>query len=275
LDANSDQSSRSFTGAGGVGIRYQVEGSGRPVLLVHGVGANLESWDEVARPLAERFAVARADLRGHGRSGRIAECSIEDFVADVLGLLDALGFDSAHLVGFSLGGLIAQHVATAHPARVRRLALISSVAARTPEERERVLRRADIVRDEGIASVVAAAEDRWFTPEFKAANPERIERRLQELIANDHRSYAAAYRVFAQADEGLQPERITQATLIVTGEHDQGSNPRMARYLHDHIPGSELHILPRLRHSVLLESPELIAGLLMQFLGRDLEEKAP
>lgn len=272
MDTSPDQNSRFFTGAGGVDIRYRAEGSGPPVVLVHGVGANLESWDEVARPLAERYTVARADLRGHGRSGRIADCSMADFVADVLGLLDALGIASAHLVGFSLGGLIAQHVATTHPARVRRLALISSVAARTPEERERVLRRADIVRDEGIASVVAAAEDRWFTPEFKAANAERVERRLQELIANDHRSYAAAYRVFAQADEGLQPERIAQPTLIVTGEHDQGSNPRMARYLHDHIPGSELHILSGLRHSVLLESPDLIAGLLLQFLGRDLNK---
>ncbi|MBV9734905.1 MAG: alpha/beta fold hydrolase [Acidisphaera sp.] len=266
--------SRTFTGRGDVALRYQIEGAGPLVGLIHGVGANLESWDEIAHRLAGQFTVLRADLRGHGRSGRIAQCSIADFVADVTDLLDTLGAASTHLVGFSLGGLIAQHVALAHPGRVRRLALISSVADRTPEERARVLQRADILRDSGIASVVQAAQDRWFTPAFKAANPDKVERRLRELVANDHRSYAAAYRVFAQADAGLRVETIASPTLIMTGEHDQGSTPRMARYLHERIRGSELHILPDLRHSVLLERPDLIARLLLEFLTRTERPKA-
>jgi (E)-2-((N-methylformamido)methylene)succinate hydrolase len=255
-------------GASGTPIRYRLDGSGPLVMLIHGVGADLESWDEVVQIMAERCTLLRFDLRGHGKSGRIASCSMADFVTDATGLLDAVGAKSAHVAGFSLGGLIAQHIATAAPERVRCLALISSVANRTPEERERVRRRADIVRDEGIASVVAAAEDRWFTPAFKAANPERVERRLRQLVANDQASYAAAYRVFGEADEGLRAELIRSPTLIMTGEHDQGSNPRMAGYLHEHIAGSEMHILPDLRHSVLLESPALIARMLLDFLAR-------
>lgn len=262
-----DSKAGTFHGAGGTPIRYLVQGAGPPLTLIHGVGANLESWDEVALRLTPYFTVARFDLRGYGGSGRIGACSIDDFVADVAGLLDVLGSESTDLAGFSLGGLIAQHFATLNPARVRRLALLSTVAQRTPDERARVLQRADQVRDEGIAAVVAAASDRWFSPAFKAANPVRVEQRLQELIANDHRSYAAAYRVFGEADAGLRPEAITQPTLIVTGEHDQGSSPRMAHFLHDHIEGSELHILPKMRHSLLLEIPDQIAALLLEFFG--------
>jgi pimeloyl-ACP methyl ester carboxylesterase len=255
-------------GAGGTRIRTRQDGSGPLVLLIHGVGSDLESWDEIVQVMAPHYTLLRFDLRGHGQSGRITTCSMADFIADAIGVLDAVGAQSAHVVGFSLGGLIAQHLATVAPGRVRCLALISSVADRTPAERERVRRRADIVRDEGIASVVAAADDRWFTPAFKAANPGKVEQRLRQLIANDHASYAAAYRVFGEADEGLQPELIRSPTLIMTGEHDQGSNPRMQRYLHEHIAGSELHILPDLRHSVLLESPALIARMLLEFLAR-------
>lgn len=250
----------------GIEIAARSEGSGPPVVLVHGVGADLGSWDRVAERLCERFTVVRSDLRGHGRSSRIETCGMAGFVGDLAAVLDALGIASADLVGFSLGGLIAQWFALEHPARVNRLVLLSTVAERTAAERARVLERADKVRDEGIASVVSAAEDRWFTPAFKAANPDKVALRLSQLKANDHRSYAAAYRVFAQADEGVALERIRQQTLIMTGENDIGSNTRMARRLHEAIAGSRLVILPELRHSVLMEAPDLVADHLLEFL---------
>ena len=190
-----------------------------------------------------------------------------DFVGDLTATLDAFGAASVDLVGFSLGGLIAQWFVLEHPDRVDRLALISTVAERTTAERARVLERADKVREEGIASVVSAAEDRWFTPAFKVANPDKVALRLSQLKANDHRSYAAAYRVFAEADEGVDLAKIRKPTLVVTGENDIGSNPRMARRMHEAIVGSRLIILPELRHSVLVEAPETIADLLLDFLG--------
>lgn len=251
----------------GVEIAACIEGQGPPLTFVHGVGADLGSWDRIAERLTSRFTVVRADLRGHGRSSRIETCRMADFVGDLTATLDAFGAASVDLVGFSLGGLIAQWFALEHPDRVDRLALISTVAERTAAERARVLERADKVREEGIASVVSAAEDRWFTPAFKAANPDKVALRLSQLKANDHRSYAAAYRVFAEADEGVDLAKIRKPTLVVTGENDIGSNPRMARRMHEAIVGSRLIILPELRHSVLLEAPETIADLLLDFLG--------
>ncbi|HKX08424.1 MAG TPA: alpha/beta fold hydrolase [Stellaceae bacterium] len=252
---------------GKVEINYVTEGAGPPVTLVHGVGANLESWDAIAAILSRQYRVIRLDLRGHGRSSRIETCRLDDFLDDVSLVLDTLGIARTHLAGFSLGGMIAQAYALAHPERVDRLALISAVAGRTEQERANVQARARKVREEGIASVAAAAEDRWFTEGFRKKNPEIVARRLEELKANDHRSYSAAYTVFAEGDVGPRLHEIRHPTLIVTGEHDVGSNTRMARFMRDAIPGSKMHILPGLKHSVLLEAPTEIAGLLLDFLA--------
>ena len=250
----------------GIELFGRIEGSGPAVALVHGVGADLGSWDRVTERLRDRFTVVRADLRGHGRSSRIETCRMADFVGDLAATLDAAGLKTVDLVGFSLGGLIAMWFALEHPDRINRLALLSTVAERSATERARVIERADKVRNEGIASVVSAAEDRWFTPAFKAKNPEKVALRLEQLKANDLRSYAAAYRVFAEADEGVALDRIRQPTLVMTGENDIGSNTRMARRMHEAISDSRLVILPELRHSVLMEAPDLIADHLLEFL---------
>lgn len=252
-----------FARPDGVEIAYRDEGAGPALALVHGVGADLASWDAIASRLVPEFRVVRADLRGHGASSRIERCAIADFVGDLDALFARLGIGVAHIAGFSLGGLIAQHYALTHPGKVGRLAFVSAVAERTREERARVLERADKVANEGIASVVAAAEGRWFSDGFRAAHPALVARRLAQLEANDHRSYAAAYRVFATADEGVDLARIARPTLIATGQDDIGSNPRMAKRMHELIRGSRLEILPGLRHSVLLEAPDRIADLLL------------
>jgi pimeloyl-ACP methyl ester carboxylesterase len=252
----------------GTPIHYVEEGSGSPVLLVHGVGANLRSWDDIAPVLARRHRVLRLDLRGHGQSGRIVQCTLDDFVADIVAVLDVAGIPRVHLIGFSLGGMITQAAALRYPARLRSAVIISAVAGRTPEERQRLIQRAAVVRDKGITAVVDAAEQRWFTDAFRAAHPEKVRQRLAELVGNDHGSYAAAYRVFAESELGPELHRIDVPALVVTGEHDQGSNTRMAQYMHKVIRGSELVILPGLRHSVLLEAPARIAGLVDDFLSR-------
>ncbi len=167
-------------------LRYWDEdGDGRPVMLIHGVGADGTSWDKIAPALAPDFRALRLDLRGHGRSGHIeGTLSLDDFVRDVVDVLEACAVPAAHLVGFSLGGMIAQGIALQHPDRVRRLVLLSAVAGRTPEERERVQARLAILREQGIAAITAAAQERWFTPEFIARHPDVVQRRMRQLQEN-------------------------------------------------------------------------------------------
>src|SRR5580704_9893801 len=94
-------------------LRYWDDGGERPaVVLIHGVGADGTSWDQIAAVLAPEFRVLRLDLRGHGRSGHIdGALTLDDFVQDVVDVLDACAVPAADVVGFSLGGLIAQGVA--------------------------------------------------------------------------------------------------------------------------------------------------------------------
>jgi (E)-2-((N-methylformamido)methylene)succinate hydrolase len=251
---------------GGPRIHYAVAGRGEPLTLVHGVGANLQSWDDVAARLVPHFRVIRMDLRGHGKSGRIADCTLDDLADDVRVVWDTLGIRRSHLAGFSLGGLIAQSLALSDPDRIDRLAIISAVAGRSADERAPVAERLKLLRENGIGAITGAAESRWFTDEFRAAHPDRVKARMAELLANDPPSYAACYTVFSTSDLGDKVHGIRHRTLVTTGEHDVGSNTRMAKFMADQIKRSTLRILPALKHSVLVEAPDKIAFLLLDFL---------
>src|SRR5436309_8424935 len=135
---------------------------------------------------------------------------------------------------------------------VHALGIVSAVAGRTPEQRAVMVKRADELAQGGATMTVSAAIERWFTPEFRARNPEIIERQIQRVLGNDSVGYAAAYRVFAESDVIDDLHRIGCPTLVMTGEHDTGSTPAMARAMHERIVNSRLAILPRYRHSLLI-----------------------
>lgn len=251
-------------------LNFEVSGTGPPLVLVHGVGADLRSWDGVCDALERDFTLIRPDLRGHGRSAPIEPpWSIERFAGDVVAVMDAAGVGRAHLAGFSLGGLIAQKLATDHADRFDRIVLLSAVAGRTEEERAKVVARLDMIREGGMAAITGAAADRWFTEDFARRHPEVIEKRIAELKSVHLESYLEAYRVFGTTELIDTLHRIDRPVLVMTGEFDQGSNTRMARAMHDLIPGSDLIVLPGLKHSVLVEAPGLVARHLRDFLQKD------
>ena len=252
-----------------VTLNFQDEGSGAAVLLIHGVGSDLESWEGVLSYLSPARRYIRYDQRGHGQSNRTpGPYSLNDLTDDAVALLDHLGLDRVSVVGFSLGGLVAQSIALNHSTRVASLVLVSTVAGRTPEEQALVNDRAKMLSQKGALTHLTKAVDRWFTPEFVAANPEVLEARRKKTLQIDPDCYVAAYQVLAGNDLGDHLHRINVPTLVMTGENDIGSNPRMSDFIHTQINGSELNILPRLKHSVLLEAPELIGGLIEPFLAK-------
>jgi pimeloyl-ACP methyl ester carboxylesterase len=258
--------------------RYAVEGGGPPVLLIHGVGARLDNWDGVAAVLSRNFRVLRYDLRGHGKSSKVpGPYSLEMFADDAAGLLDHLGIPRVHVAGHSLGGMIAITLAVRRPQRVDRLAVLSAAAGRTDEERRKVMERIALIASGIPGDHFKNSLSRWFTDEFRAANPELMEQYAARNKENDPACYAAAYTVLATGEVGPELSRVKAPTLVVTGEHDLGSNPRMARFIHAGIAGSELRILPRLRHSILIEAPRTVAGLLEPFFqGRPVpQSEAP
>ena len=247
---------------------YAVEGDGPPVLLIHGVGAQLDAWDGVVTGLGGRFTTIRFDLRGHGESSKPpGPYSAALLAEDARALLDHLGIRRCYVAGHSLGATVALRLALDAPDRIERLALLSAAAGRTEEERQRVLERLAIVEQGIPGEHFRRSLSRWFSDEFRRANPELLERYAARNMENDPRAYAAAYHVLATTDLADESSRVRVPTLIATGEGDVGSNPRMARLLHERIPGSRLEILPGLRHSILVEAPVLVARLLAEFFG--------
>jgi pimeloyl-ACP methyl ester carboxylesterase len=252
---------------GGLKTHYRLEGTGPLVVLIHGVGARLENWDGVAARLAGEFRVLRYDLRGHGESTRLpGPYSLALLADDLKALLDHVGADAAHVAGHSLGGMIAQMFALRYPGAVRRLALLSAVAGRTPEERERVAARIDLIRSGDPGEHFRRSLPRWFSDRFIADNPELIAAYAARNATNDPDCYAAAYRVLALEDLDHELEDIHAPALVATGELDLGSNPRMSELMSRRIPGAVLRILPGLKHSILVEAPQVVAGMLLPFL---------
>ena len=250
-------------------VTWQEDGKGKPVILIHGLGMDRHMWKGQVDGLSKHYRVISYDNLGHGQTekppGPYSLALFADLVRDVA---DQAGAKTFALVGFSLGGMITQAFALTHPERLGAAVIMNAVYKRTPEESAAVIARADAIDVEGPNATVDAALDRWLTPEFRKAHPEVEAAVRQRVTTNDHQAYAAAYRVFAEGDPHLAAKLgdIRCPTLVITAEHDKGSNPRMAKQMAAEIPNAKLAILPRLRHLAPMEGvTEMNAALLSFF----------
>ncbi|MFF5792213.1 alpha/beta fold hydrolase [Paeniglutamicibacter sp. NPDC012692] len=237
------------------------------VVLLHGVGLDHTMW----RPLQEqlgRESVA-LDLPGHGRQPALREPQdLASLARDVLGRMTSPG--PVHLVGFSLGALIAQHIARFAPERVLTLTAVNSVCQRTAEESAAVEQRLATAGDRFEEGVDKAIE-RWYPAGQSTVPAGIIADTRRVLAANDLESYLHAYAVFARGDREISGElgSITQPTLAITGELDPGSTPEMSRRLGTAIPRCKVHIVPGARHMLPVENATALATQLNSFFSEN------
>lgn len=247
-----------------IDTRYRIEGEGPVVTFIHGIGSNLDAWDSVLEHFGPGYRILRYDLRGFGQSTRIkGRYEIGAFVEDLMNLLHHLEIERCHLVGFSLGGLIAQAAALMYPDTFDRLVLASTLGA-IDEDDQAFLddRYAQLLRgDPGWEKAIA----NYFSPEFLAANPGHIEKLKADRAKNDPEIFAMAYRIIAESDFAPYLHQIRSKTLVFTGEHDRAS-PRMAHAMAAEIPDAEAKVLEGLRHNLLVEDPRLMAATIRDFL---------
>ncbi len=237
------------------------EGSGTPLVLIHGMGGDHTVWDSQLAGFRDRFRIVRPDILGHGGSEKPpGPWTFTQFSRQIAELLAHLEIPRAIVCGFSLGGSIGQAVAMDHPGRVAGLVIVSSGCARTPEEQAAIEKRVEQVRAGGPSAVVDGALQRWFSAKFAEANPDLIAYWRARLLGNDYEPYCAVYRLYADIDRQLLDRlgSIRAPTLIVTGDRDPGQTPRMAHEMARRIPDSEVLIFPGIPHMLPLEAaPEL------------------
>jgi pimeloyl-ACP methyl ester carboxylesterase len=238
-----------------------------PILLLHGVGSSSATWHELLPRLDGRRVIA-PDYRGHGASeAPPLPYVMDDFVTDAFRLLDELSVDAVHVAGFSIGALFAERLALIAPERVRSLVLLNSIAARTPEQQARAAARLALIAATPPAELAWKSAERWFTPDFIAANRPLVEREVAIVSAITHAPYAASYRVLVENDLIDAVPAIGCPTLVITGERDEGSTPAMSEALHRRIAGSRMVIVPGVKHYIHIEQPAALAEEINRFLA--------
>jgi len=248
---------------------YTLEGNGPTVALIHGLGLNRAMWQWQLPALVPHFEVLTYDPLGHGESARpVGVPDLSMFSEQLLALMDRCGIERAAVVGFSLGGMIARRFALDQPDRLSAMAILHSAHDRTPAEREAILKRVRQTQRAGPSSTADAALERWFTVDFRVANPAVMKLVREWIMANDPAVYPEIYRVLAVGDAEIARDidRITCPTLVMTGEEDFGNSPEMAQRMTTLIPDARVVILPGLRHMALAEAPLLFNAPLVSFL---------
>jgi 3-oxoadipate enol-lactonase len=234
------------------------------VLVLSGsLGTTHELWDPNVDTLTSRYRLLRYDHRGHGGSPvPPGPYSVEELAEDVVELLDELGLGRVSFCGLSLGGAVGMALALRTPARLERLFLCCT-AARFGEP-ETWTERAAVVRAEGPEAVVDGALGRWFTPPFRAAHPDSIERIRRTFVATPREGYAACCDALARWDVRDELASIRVPALVVASEHDPSTPPALLVEIAEGILGSTLVVLPDAAHLVNVERPDAFAAAILE-----------
>jgi len=219
-----------------------------PIVFVHGVGLTKEIWEPQIDFFKEYNTLAY-DLLGHGKTPlKKSQPSFEDFSDQLLNLIDELNFNKIHLVGFSLGALIAGHFASKHNDRLRSLIIHGSIYKRTEDQKRVVKNRFEVAKTNKPALRHATIR-RWLSEYFIKKNPDVYNKIYSILEKNNPVDFLKCYEIFVNyIDDDSMLKKININTLITTGENDVGSTPEMSRNLNKMIQGSKFVEIKKGKH---------------------------
>lgn len=249
--------------------RPEVEwrGQGPPLVLLHPLGVDSTVWAPAETELPGLSLLAY-DLPGHGRTPAPAQrCTVEDLAEQLAGILTDAGRGPAHVVGVSLGGLVAQVLAAAHPALVDRLVLVDAVATYPPPVREQWRARPQVVREQGMAPLLAPTLDLWFTAAALEQGHPAVETVRRLFLAGDPEGYARACEALEVADTTAVVPRIGAPTLVLCGDDDAPPFTAAAPWLAATVQDGRLVWLSPARHAGALEQPGQFYGAVRSFLS--------
>ncbi len=254
-------------------IDVATDGKGDAIVMIHGFPLTREIWDAQAAQLAQNSLVIRPDLRGMGESSAPdGPYLMETLAGDIAAMLDAMGIDRAAIVGHSLGGYVAMAFCRMYTERVTRLALVCSrLAADTPQiarTREDLADRAEL---EGRVDAIADAYvPRLFAPMTLEKRLPIIDRVREIACRLNPRGAAAMLRGMAQRVDSYDiAEELEMPVLILAGGADQIVPAAEAEQMRRAFPSASLKVLERSGHLPMLEEPDKLTGLLLDFVRQD------
>lgn len=257
-------------------LYYEVYGEGTPLLLLPGIGFDMALWGLHQIPaFSAEYQVIAFDNRDAGRSSRATEAyTISDMTEDVVGLLDGLEIDRAHVLGISMGGMIAQELALSHPERVDRLVLVGTGAGTGRSKFDPISLWSFVKGHDPEGYAFAAQQLVWLFSTGFLRNHQAVDEVLNLFGANPYPMSPEAYErqanAYVQHDALDRVGGIRAPTLVLTGERDRLAPPWIGRELAEAIPGAAFHVLegPGSSHAALLERPDDFNSVVLSFLKR-------
>jgi 3-oxoadipate enol-lactonase len=255
--------------ANGIQINYELTGqAGAPVVMLsHSLASSMVMWNPQLTSLEAHFQVLRYDMRGHGDSDAPEGAyTLELLADDAVALLDALGIDTVHFVGLSIGGMIGQGLALNHADRLKSIALCDTSAIMPAEAQPILQERIAAARASGMDDQVDGTLERWFTPQYLEENPPEVEMIRKQIAATPLAGYLGCSEALGGLNYLDRLSEIKLPTLIMVGEEDPGTPVAASEAIHDRIAGSQLVILPAARHLSNIEQADAFNQSLMAFL---------
>jgi 3-oxoadipate enol-lactonase len=253
-------------------VPYLLKGSQpNTIVFLPALGTEASVWEETANRFADRYTVVALETGGH--SGTPERIDLNQYADDVRAVLDAVGSTWAHLVGLSLGGMVAQEFALAQPDRVRSLTLVNTTSRLPPEVAAVYRDRAKKVEIGGISPILESTLARWFTADFLSSNSATVQRVRGILEQADPASYAAAARAIANVSTYDRLGAIAAPTLVIHGSEDASMPPGASEEIAQRVQQGRVAVMDGLSHMAPIQDPEAFIALLEPFL-READEDA-
>ena len=239
------------------------------IVFIHGVGLTKEIWEPQINFFKE-YNTLTYDLLGHGNTPlKKSQVSFEDFSDQLLKLINELKFNKIHLVGFSLGALIARYFSIKHNDRLSSLIIHASIYKRTEEQKRVVQNRFEVAKINRPTSKQSTIR-RWLSEYFLKKNPDIYKKIYSILEKNNRVDFLKCYEIFVNyIDDDNMLKKIKVSTLITTGENDVGSTPEMSKNLSKIIPKSKFVEIKRGKHLCGIECANVVNITFKKFIDKN------
>ena len=239
-----------------------------PIVFIHGVGLTKEIWEPQINFFKD-YNTLTYDLLGHGKTPlKKSKVNFKDFSTQLSRLIKELNFEKIHLIGFSLGALIARHFAFEHSNKLSSLIIHGSIYKRNENQKRVVKNRFEVAKMNKPASKQTALR-RWLSDDFIKKNPNIYKKIYSILEKNKRLDFLKCYEIFVNyIDDDNMLKKIDTNTLITTGENDVGSTPEMSRNLSKTIQKSTFVEIKKGKHLCSIECADDVNIIFKKFIDQ-------